>query len=386
MLTTDSRCDLDYANVFNEFIRVMEVAVLVFTALALLGIVTIVGLRICKERRDVRSAELESRWRAIFRSVFTNPVSELPAVKGGELFTVLLVFNSVRVLRRSDRETANSYAEQLDDMALRIGLDAYALRLLERGDDADKIAALNTLGLLNDLRAFDMARELMRSHGTELSRAAAHCMLRLRPASIDSVLTAVRDRDDWVPAYVETMLREVGIDVLDRAMTRIIAASSDAGKLALLDWVPCCSPDAIRAISRQLLDSSEHPEILAGALRALAMVPQEPDGVYGRRFINHPASFVRLAALRVLREAGSAEDEPLFVALLADPDYWVRRRAADVFVHLNHGNSAAASLATTHPDSFARAALSEMLAAYQNGGRDLPAERRAVISGPEARR
>jgi hypothetical protein len=364
----------------------MEVAVLLFAALALIGTVTLIAVRIANHRRDERWALLEKRWRAIFRSVFTNdPVRKLPAVKADELYTVLLVYDSVRVLRRGDHESSNTYAEQLDDMALRVGLDTFALRLLERGDDADKIAALNALGLLLDSRALGMARELMRAPGTELSRAAAHYVLRLRPDMVDMVLGAVRDRNDWVPSYVESMLRELGTGPLDPAMIRVFAKSDDTGKLALIDWVPCCSYDAVRAISRQLLDHHEHPEILAGALRALVNVAQASDILYARRFASHPASFVRVAALRLLRAVGSTQDQPLFQELLADPDYWVRRRAAEVFVHLNHGNSAAASLATMHADPFARAALSEMLAAYQNDGRN-GYERRAGVAGPEARR
>jgi HEAT repeat protein len=377
---------LDYANVFNVFIYVMEIAVLLFAALALFGAVMLVVVRVANKRRSERWTQLENRWRTIFRSVFTNaPVSALPPVKSDELYTVLLVFNSVRVLRRSDHETANTYAEQLDDMALRVGLDAYALRLLERGDNADKIAALNALGLLLDTRALDMARELMRAPGTELSRAAAHCVLRLRPDMTDMVLRTVRERGDWVPSYVETMLRELGTGALDPAMIRLFAKSEDTGKLALLDWVPCCSDDATRAICRQLLDQNQNPEILAGALRALASVAEPPDNVYARRFADHSVSFVRLAALRLLRAVGTTTDQPIFEKLLADSDYWVRRRAAETFVYLSHGNSVAASLATTHTDPFARAALSEMLAVYQYG-RNGRAERRAVTAGPKARK
>ena len=272
-------------------------------------------------------------------------------------------------------------------MARALGLDTFALQLLEKGDDADRIVALTTLGQLADRRAFKSALALLRAPNGELSRAAGHCLLRLDPSSIDRVLVEVRDREDWARPRVEQMLRELDNSRLDAALQRAIAVSDDRGKSGLLGVVRCCSIEANRRICRDVLRTAGNPEVVAAALRALGPVAQARDVLLARGYVEHPLAFVRLAAVRVLSTSATSSDRDIFERLLADGDYWVRLRAAEALVALNRGNSSALDVAQRHDDPLARAAVTAAIAEFEGGvnssGRI--SNRRGNQSGPGAR-
>lgn len=366
----------------------MEVSVVFFSAVAVLLSVVLVVLRIYNSGVRRRYDELTKQWNKLFRTVFYAPVDDLPPVDKDDLFTVTLIWNSVRQLRESDYEQRNLYIPTLNKYGKMIALDDYAVGLLEKGDDADKIVALTTLGFLGDQRALQGSRVYLTAPGTELSRAAAHALLRLDPAgTIDAVLLQVARRDDWVPTRVEQMLREIGTAILDPAMKRVIRTVDDRGKDQLLENTNCCSKEAARAIALDALRASSSREVIATALKALAPVAKLDDAAVARKHASDEAPFVRLAALRILRNLATLDDSPLLEKLVADRDYWVRHRAAETLVALNHGNSKAVVMAEQHPDSYARAALAQAIAEYKLGAdREILAERRGVAASASGAR
>jgi HEAT repeat protein len=378
------RCCLVYASGFNLFIRAMEIAVLFFGAVCVLLGAVLVALRRRNQRIFRHRAELQQRWQKIFRTTFTTPATEFPPILKNDRYDVLLVFNQVRQLRQSDRESdrdgRTAYGATLDEMARRIGLDAYAVTLLDRKDDADKIAALNILGWLGDARLIPTVRNLMKTGRSSLSRSAAEALLRMDPASVEDVVIQVRDRFGYVRARVELMLREVGTARLDPAITHVIAMSDDRGKMRLLDYLGCTSPGAARQICRDLITASANGELVAAALKTLAPVAQPEDADLGRRFAADDRPFLRLAALRVIKETAGPQDLPLLERLTSDPSWWVRQRAAEALVSIDAGSEIAARVLEAHEDPYARAAVTAALASQRaatNGVRST--DRRADV-------
>ncbi|HKE37681.1 MAG TPA: HEAT repeat domain-containing protein [Candidatus Baltobacteraceae bacterium] len=370
-----------YTSGFNLFIRAMEIAVIVFAAACVaLGVLLIVLRRrngAITRHRD----ELQQRWQKTFRTTFTTPAAELPPVLKNDRYDVLLVFNQVRQLRQSDRETdrdgRTAYGATLNDMARRIGLDVFAQTLLDRKDDADKIAALNCLCWLGDARVVPVVRNLMKTARASLSRTAAEALLRLDPASAEDVIVQVRDRFGYVRARVELMFREVGTARLDPAMKRVIAVSDDRGKMRLLDYLSCASPSAAREICRDIVTTSSNGELVAAALKTLATVARPEDAGLARRFAEDERSFLRLAALRVLKETATKEDLPLLERLTSDSSWWVRQRAAETLVSIDTSNEIAARVLEDHEDPYARAAVTAALASQRTAGNVRTSERRA---------
>jgi HEAT repeat protein len=364
----------------------MEIAVFFFAAACLALAVLLIVLRRRNAAIFRHRVELQQRWQKTLRTTFTTPLTEFPPVLKKDRYDVLLVFNQVRQLRQSDRESdrdgRTAFGATLNDMARKIGLDAYAQSLLDRKDDADKIAALNCLCWLGDARLVPVVRNLMKTGRASLSRSAAEALLRLDPASAEDVIVQVRDRFGYVRARVELMFREVGTARLDPAMTRVIAISDDRGKMRLLDYLGCASPSAAREICRDIATNSANGELVAAALKTLGNVAQPEDVDLGRRFAEDERPFLRLAALRVLKDTATKEDLALLERMTSDSSWWVRQRAAEALVSIDTGNEIAARVLEDHEDPYARAAVTAALASQRTAGSVRSRDRR---SDPRAR-
>lgn len=325
------------------------------------------------------------RWRNIFKTVYTNePVPDrLPGVAPKDWFIVLQLFVQFHEVREKDKPRAHEVLPVLDAMANEIGIDEYALRLLEKGDDADKILALNVLGHVREPRAMDLAVALCEDEGPELSRAAAQCALRIDPRFIDTMLELVRERDDWVRSRVEAMLKEVPQPELDPAMSRAIETADEHGKRRLLDYMRFCSPGPARIICKNVLDHAHEDETIAAALRSLAPVAGENDHGMALRYCEHRTPIVLLSALRILRKCVRYDDRALLIRLTAHRDYWVRLRAAEAAVQLYGDTGLAQEFAAEHPDRYAKDAIRQALAERKLFALRKPApDRRAGSSVP----
>ncbi|MDE2481689.1 MAG: hypothetical protein KGN02_05830 [bacterium] len=355
---------MPFANGSSLFVNVIAASVALF---ALLAVSLLVALVVVRSRNAVlrrRRARLTSAWRAVFTTAYTGAPEPdpLPRIRRADWFTVLQLFVQFHDIRDKDRPRANEVFPKLDALARRLRLDDYALSLLHRGDDADKILALNALGHLRDPRAFDTAERLAKNDGPELSRAAAHCALRTEPEFIARVLELVGAREEWIRSRIEMMLREVDPHRLDRAMLGAIADADDAGRTRLLDFVRFCTPSTARAISKAVIETTNDVEVVAAALRSLAPLAGPDDREIALAFSRNAEAVVALSALRVLRKCVRYDDRDLLVELTANRDYWVRLRAAEVVVELYGETGLAQEFADLHPDRYARDAVRQALA------------------------
>lgn len=348
----------------NLLALIIESSVAVSTVITVALVVVLMVVRLANEGRRRHRDEITTRWRNVFKTAYTGePVEHpLPGVGPKDWFMVLQLFVQFHEVREKDKPRAHDVLPILDEMANEAGIDEYALRLLHKGDDADKILALNVLGHLREPRAMDPAVELCEEEGPELSRAAAQCALRIDPRFIDAMLELVRERDDWVRSRVEAMLKEVPSDELDPAMSRSIETAGERGKQRLLDYLRFCSPGAARTICKNVLDAAQENETIAAALRSLAPLAGENDHGLALRYCRHDAPIVLLSALRVLRKCVRYDDRELLVKLTAHREYWVRLRAAECVVQLYGDTGLAQEFATEHPDRYAKDAIRQALA------------------------
>ncbi len=387
---------------FHDLIAVMEIAALVFAGFVVLLAVVLVALNRRNHSRRRHRARLTERWRAYFIDAAAHPSGNGAPVDNAarpaaltvdaDRYEVLLLF----VRMYSEYEQSPAYrAERQQAMvkaARRAGLEGFAMHLLRTGDDIDRVAAFHALGLFGAVAASVEARTQMTNPGTELSRAAAHCLLRLDPLAIDVVLEQVRARPDWERTRVEAMLREVGPGTIDPALSATVARATDSGDSAsaarLLSFTRCCSPDIARGICHRTLASAGDPELRAAALRALGEVAAPEDVVVAREYATNPDAYVRLGALRVLRKVATPGDVHMLLAMTSDLNAWVRRRAAQVLVTIGDTTTPAGQTAgmAAHPDPYARDAIAEAAAATRFARRTDEAPRRPTPHDtPESR-
>jgi hypothetical protein len=351
-------------NASNLLVYIIETSVAISAVMVVALVVLLLVVRVANETRRRRREALTTRWRNVFKTAYTGeePPDPLPAVAPKDWFIVLQLFVQFHDVREKDKPRAHEVLPKLDAFAEEIGIHEYALQLLEKRDNAEKILALNVLGHLREPRAMDRAVALCDEEGAELSRAAAHCALRVDPRFIDAMLELVRERDDWVRSRVEAMLKEVSSADLDPAMSRAMEDADERGKQRLLDYLRFCSPGAARVICKSVLDFAKEDETVSAALRSLAPLAGENDHGLALRYCSHHSPIILLSALRVLRKCVRYDDRDLLVSLTAHRDYWVRLRAAEAVVQLYGDTGLAQEFASEHPDRYARDAIRQALA------------------------
>ncbi|HUY11719.1 MAG TPA: hypothetical protein VMV73_05615 [Candidatus Dormibacteraeota bacterium] len=334
-----------------------------------------------------RQTLLTDRWRSIFKTAYTgeDPPEVFPAIGKRDWFTVVSLFLQFHQLRDKDRDRAQEVHPKLDDIARKIDLDERALLWLHRGDDAEKIIAFKALGELREPAALDDAVKMSSDEGAELSRAAAHCALRIDVRFTDGVLELVRDRDDWVRSRVEQMLKEIAQIDLDEGMRAATENADEAGRRRLLDFMRFCSPSPARSICKRVLNDSSETETIAAALRSLAPLASEEDRPLALRYCAHDDPIVLLSALRVLRKCVRYDDRELLVRLASHRDYWVRLRAAEAIVELYGESGLIDEFIVELKDRYARDAIAQAITDRQMmARRKAPRDRRgSTTSSPE---
>ncbi len=351
-------------NVSNTLTFVIELSVglSLLMMLALLATLLVVRSRYALyfHHRNV----LTKRWRDIFKTAYTgDPLpAQLPPIAKDDSFTVLCLYEQFHDIREKDLPRSGEVSPKLDKLAIQTGLDNYALSLLQHGDDSEKILALTCLGQMRDSRALEFATPLTVDPGTELSRAAAHCALRLDSNFLGEALQLILARDDWARSRVEMMLREIDPEILGRAMREAIALAPSNTKPRLLDYVRFCQPAVAHEICTQVLAQSHDAEVLAAALRSLAPLASESDHAIALRYVSHAADIVTLSALRVLRKCVHESDRNLLAKLASNHDYWVRLRAAEAAVQLLGTAERVEEFANKLDDRYARDALRQAVA------------------------
>ncbi|HEY6294098.1 MAG TPA: hypothetical protein VIX15_00405, partial [Streptosporangiaceae bacterium] len=356
---------------YDAFIRAMEIAVLVFVVLVVLlaAAVVVIGRR--NARWTLRRAELEARWRAFLLGEVPGP-PPMP-VTDRDRTAVIVLFNELT--QEPGGPAPGPGREAVTAAGRRARLDHVAAALLD-GDDVDKVVAFLGLARLGGDTAAETARTYLDHPGTELSRAAARCLLLVDPDALGPVLDRIRRRPDWDATRVAAMLAEidprVAGDGLASAIDRSVAEGDANGTIRLLGFLSCGSPEAARDACGRVLDQADDPEVLAAALRGLAEVALPGDAAVARPYARDTRGHVRLAAIRVLRSVGAGEDLALLGSLVSDPDFWVRRRSAEALVALGAvgaGTPSAGDLAVVD-DAYARDALAEAMADARLAGFD----------------
>jgi HEAT repeat protein len=351
----------------DRFILVTEIAVLVFAGIVALLAVTVVVVGRRNARWTAHRAELEARWRAFLTGESPDP-PPVPVIDR-DRSTVLVLFN------RLIQERAGPATGRATAAGRRARLDHAAAALLD-GDDVDKVVAFHALAQLGGDAAAGAARACLDHPGTELSRAAARCLLLRDPGAFGPVLDRVRRRPDWGPTRVAAMLAEIDPHAVGYGLASAIGRSAEAGDAAgtvrLLGFLSCGSPEVARDTCYWILDLVSDGEVLAAALRGLAEVPLPRDAALARRHARDPRTHVRLAAVRVLRAVGADEDFALLRSMVSDPDFWVRRRSAEALVALGavSAEPSEAGDMTAVDDARGRDALVEAMADARLAGLD----------------
>ncbi|MFD2367386.1 HEAT repeat domain-containing protein [Pseudoduganella sp. GCM10020061] len=289
-------------------------------ALTLALALSILALRVALLRSQRRYQRVVEVWRPVLAAAIAGDApGELPVLTAKRMRPFLKLWIHLHASLRGGA------TEQLNELARRLGCDAYARKLLASGRRGDVLLAILVLGYMRDAAAFGALERKLHSASGVVSINAAWALMQAAPErAAQAVVDAALARPDWAQSRVVLILCDGGPAVAQALVSRLegLDTAQLPGALRLAEGIRAVLPVALH---RRLLAQGDEA-VLVAALRLVndpALLPEL------RLLARHPQWRVRLHAARALGRTGAPEDAPLLVSLLADREWWVRLRAAE---------------------------------------------------------
>jgi HEAT repeat protein len=317
------------------------------------------GLRLATTMATRQRVPLVARWRRIFASAAVSEpsvdVKALPPVSRHKQILVLEEWNLTYT-----KVTGNA-AENLISIARRLAFPDIARRLLHARQISTRLLAIQTLGHLGDRHSWSELENAMASPVGAVSVTAAAALVDVdAKAALPLVIPLISIRRDWLQTRVAMFLRAAGSEMVSQLLERDILDSAPSDQIYLLKFAQLMDAEAADALANKLINTSTDPAVLAAALDLLTGY-QDPPRI--QELAVHESWLVRLRAAQVLGRCGREEHLPMMEALLDDPEWWVRYRAAQSIASLPFlGPNALRQLQQRQTDAFAQDMLAQVIA------------------------
>ena len=330
-IASDLALHLTLPGVSDPYLRLVLLAGIgaILASLAMLAAIVVLRLGMLARRR--REQRFIAAWRPLMVQCLESMPRDLPPVAAADHEAFLRLWN---YYHESLRGAAK---ERLNELAARAGMDVVARAMLGRRSLRDRLIAAVSLGNLGDKTAWHDLRRLAGDASPLLSLAAARSMLRIEPAiTLQWLVPLAAERRDWPLARIAAMLAEAGVDRVTPALAAALeAAASREGESArlsrLLRLTGIADSGQVAPAVRSILEGAGEARVIADGLSALRD-PRDVD--LARRHTVHASWMVRVAAAKALGRLGTPEDCKMLTAMLGDPNWWVRHRAAHALAGL----------------------------------------------------
>lgn len=333
---------LTYSDPFLTAALWIGLAAIALTALLVLQILV---LRVRLRRREQRSERAVGRWRPVLAAASANLVppqlARLSRADEADFIRLWLHFQAS--LRGHAREGLNHVARVLDCAPV-------ALRLLADGDRGERLLAILMLGHLGERAAIGQLRQIALRDDRLLALHASTALVQ-----IDAGFAA----HDMAPELVNGNQWQV------REVCNVLQGARAECEPVLRAMLPACAPDRLARLLQVLEGLRIVPsnaelavllrhvrfEVLVSALRCVNDPQLRADVL---DLCAHPDWRVRMHAGKALGRVGGRDDVEVLVGMLADREWWVRYRTAQVLAGLPFVKPyELARIAASHPDRYA---------------------------------
>ncbi|GAB3546739.1 hypothetical protein GCM10027343_25010 [Noviherbaspirillum agri] len=314
----------------------------------------IVYLRVALRRDQRQERNVIAKWRPILNAAITDtPPEQLPALHKKDQIPFLRFWVH---LHQSVRGEASA---GLNDVGYRLGCDGDAHRLLHKGNRAEKLLAILTIGHLRDLKAWPQLIEEARLQDNTTSVHALWALVQIDARkACHELMPLLLQRDDWPLSKLANILQEVR-EECEAVLGSLIPALEPERLPRALHLAEALRIHLPSALLLDLLHGAS-VDIVTAALRLSAM-PDLLDAV--RTHLGHADWRVRVQAAKALGRIGDHSDIARLQTLLGDPQWWVRYRAAQALLSLPFiGRSEVDSLCATVTDRYAADMLRQVAA------------------------
>ena len=320
----------------DPWLRSVFIAGLSAIFVSMLLLVYVVFLRLTLIERQQREQRFLDIWRPLMLEATEHAPADLPALAPADHHAFLKLWNHYQELLRGDAR------EKLVALARRCGMEQVARAMLVRRSFRDRLIAANTLGHMRAADAWTDLVEVSREPHPLTSICAARALLTIDAGrALPVLMPAFLARGEWPVARVTAMLSEAGADTVSGPLVAALeaAAGEDGATFKverLLCYIEVAHTELASATLLRVLQAGKDDNIVATCLKSL----RDPSGLeIVRSHLAHATWFVRTQAVTALGRIGTVQDCERLIALLSDPVWWVRYRAAQAIVALQpmHG-------------------------------------------------
>ena len=225
-------------------------------------------------------------------------------------------------------------AMRLHRVALTLGFDVAARRMIHRKKIGRRILAIRTLGHLQDPSSWKPLQEQLASENALVSFYAAAALVRIdAQRAMPGIMLQLAERESWPGEAMARLLVDAGAEVAREPIRALMLALAPAKLPPLLPWLAHVDALLGSEVGIELL--RRHPDdadIVAAALlvvRDPAVLPELA------RFAESANAEVRQNLAVAFGQLGGLNQMDVLMRLLCDPVWWVRYRAAQALLQLN---------------------------------------------------
>ena len=320
----------------------------------MLSLLQIVVLRLRLRRRERHTEHCVNKWRSVLNMALAGEtLMELLPLPKKEVPQFLKLWLHFQIsLRGGTRDLLN-------DIARRLGADALARTLLERGNRSERALAALTLGYLADRSSLEAMQQLSVDPDRLLSFHARWALLQIDPEAAARHAVRALVSGEWSVLETGGVLQENRPAVQAALLEALPHEREVEGLTRLLQLADVLDLSPPGEMLLPLLLHTEM-EVKAGALKLCVDPVLKPVVL---ELMSHQNWRVRLQAVKALGRFAQPEDVSAMARLLADREWWVRYRSAQALAQLPFlDRSDMEALAEKANDSFARDIMRQVLA------------------------
>ena len=251
---------------------------------------------------------------------------------------------------------------RLNAVALKLGLDVAARRMIHSSRIGRRILAIRTLGHLHDPSSWLTLQEQLASANALVSFYAAAALVQIdAQRAMPGIMNQLAERESWPGEAMARLIVDAGADVAREPIRQLMLSLNIEKVPPLLPWLAHVDAVLGSEVAIELLRRHpDNPQIVAAALIVVldpAILPELA------RFADSADADVRKNLAIAYGHLGSLADTETVTRLMCDKVWWVRYRAGQALLKLKGMTSDRLEAVRTHlTDAYARDMLAHVAA------------------------
>jgi len=304
--------------------------------LTLLCLLYLVVARISYLRKQTQRVKIESAWIEVLK-----PSGSLtpPSIKRRQYPFVLDVWASYRNLAGSE------HAAALDALAIEVGLDIYASKLLNPTDFNFarqplwlSILAVDAAKWLKSNAVIESLWRALESDDKFLAVSACKCLVHLRAEEFEKAIIKILFRYPEEAYSVTSNIGAAGGGEILHLLHPVLEQLPRYTAQNFTTLAERSNDPTLLPILEDMLGHYRNLEEAAALIRSIGNIGSMEQRASIFPFLSSEETFLRIQATKALGRIGTPADITDISPLLTDTEWWLRFRAAEAIVNLCEGD------------------------------------------------